>query len=304
MKPRRIGTWGGIPSIPSAACVLALVFQASGAQAAPPTGPTCKAAYQDAERQEQAGHLVDARRLLAGCARAACGKPMLAACTEMFNRVEAEVPTIVPRLLDDKRTDVEVKIDGETVTSKLDGESIPLDPGLHEFTFSAGGNVFATRKVMIIQGAHDRPIAVTMHAADNNAERVPETVPVEGETGKTVVHTPPPEPVSPSAAPNVGVPEVPVSDPKPNVLSAVPWVLGGIGVAGVGVGAWLFSTGKRDRVSVGIDSTAVGVGALAVAIVLLATSHPSKESPPPTTSLLIDVQPLHAGAYAAVGATF
>jgi hypothetical protein len=284
---------------------LAVLFQVGGAQAAPPPGPSCKADYQDAERQEQAGRLIDARKLLAGCARKACGKAMLASCTEMFNRVDAEVPTFVPRVLDDPRTDIEVKVDGETVTSKLDGESIPLDPGLHTFTFAAGGGVFATRKLMIVEGMHDRPIAVTMHAADNNAEHPPENPPAGGEAGKpSGPVTPEPAAVSPSATPNA-VPEVPVSDPKPNVLSAVPWVLGGIGVAGVGVGAWLFSTGKRDRVDVAVDSTAVGVGALAVAVVLFATSHPSKESPAPTTSLLVDVHPLReGGAFAAVGATF
>jgi hypothetical protein len=225
----------------------------------------------------------------------------------MFNRVDGEVPTIVPRVVDDKRSDIEVKIDGETVASRLDGGSIPVNPGLHEFTFGSGGNVFATRKVMIVQGVHDRAIAVTMHAADNNAERSPEPTPAAGESEKPASGegSAPPAPPSPSATPTTGITEVPVSDPKPQVPAAIPWVLAGIGVAGVGVSAWLFSTGKRDRTDMAVDSVAVGVGALAVAVVLFATSHSSTEVvPPPATSLLVDLHPLREGAYASVGGTF
>lgn len=54
-----------------------------------------------------------------------------------------------------------------------------------------------------------------------------------------------------------------------------------------------------------VDSVAVGVGALAVAVVLFATSHSSTEVvPPPATSLLVDLHPLREGAYASVGGTF
>jgi hypothetical protein len=304
MKPSPIGLWGGVPW--TAACALSVLLQASVAQAAGPSGPACKAAYQDAQRQEHDGHLVEARQLLGGCARAACGKAMHASCTEMFNRVDIEIPTIVPRVVDDPRTDIEVKIDGQTATSALNGESIALNPGLHELTFAASGNVFATRKVMIVQGVHDRSIAATMHAADNNAD--PERATAASQpanaaaSGEASTSGEPREPLAVSAS---GVVEVPVSDPHPQVPAVVPWLLAGVGVAGVGVSAWLFSTGKKDRVDMAVDSAAVGVGALAVAIALFATSHSSKEAAPaPTTSLLVDVQPLHQGAYASVGATF
>src|SRR5207237_6471655 len=72
MKPSRIAVRSGISWMP--ACALFLFSPASAAQVAGPSGPACKVAYQDAERQEQDGRLVEARKLLAGCARAACGK--------------------------------------------------------------------------------------------------------------------------------------------------------------------------------------------------------------------------------------
>jgi hypothetical protein len=140
------------------------------AHPAPPGPKACVDAYTAAQEREQSGHLRAAKDALVLCARAACGKAIGQECTIRFSRLESvDIPSIVAHVTDEKgaqRTDVKVGMDGELLTSHLDGQPVLLDPGLHELSFIADGGLFAKEKVLIAEGQRGRVIDVTMKQGD------------------------------------------------------------------------------------------------------------------------------------------
>src|SRR5262249_15802740 len=82
------------------------------------------------------------------------------------------IPSVVPVVTDETgapRVDVQVRIDGELVATQLDGRALPVDPGMHEFSFTMDGNVIARQKLMILQGQRNRQIAATLRSAGGKA---------------------------------------------------------------------------------------------------------------------------------------
>jgi hypothetical protein len=133
-------------------------------------GRACANAFRSAQEREQGGHLLEARDLWQSCAKNVCGDFLQKECSTRHAQLESDIPTVIPVVTDQSgasRVDVEVKMDGQLLTSKLDGRALPVDPGLHEFTFKAGGDVFAG-KILIGQGQRNRAISVVLHAADRN----------------------------------------------------------------------------------------------------------------------------------------
>ncbi len=125
----------------------------------------CEIAYKNALQLEQSAHLRQARDLLLSCAKSACGSSLRQRCTVRYAQLESDIPSVVPLVTTEAgepRVDVPVTMDGEQLTPRLDGRALPVDPGLHEFSFTADGAVINTQKVMIVQGQRNRPIAVSM----------------------------------------------------------------------------------------------------------------------------------------------
>src|SRR5438105_191928 len=148
----------------------------------------CVDNYKTGLDKEQSGHLQQARELFIRCSKAACGSPLREECTTRFTQLSTDIPSIVPVVTDDAggpQTDVEVRVDGERLASSLDGHSFPLDPGVREVSFSKDGHVFATQKVMIIQGQRNRLISASTSESG----------------GGTVASTPAKRVTKPAAAP-------------------------------------------------------------------------------------------------------
>jgi hypothetical protein len=150
------------------ACGAALLLCVSMARAEERESGDCVAAglaYGSAMNAEKLGHLSEARSLLSHCAEAKACSDIVALCKPMADKVAAAMPTVVPLVVDglgQVTTNVEIKVDGALLTSHLDGRSVPVDPGLHVFTFGTSAGVFATERIMVLEGQHNRPIAVTM----------------------------------------------------------------------------------------------------------------------------------------------
>ena len=130
-----------------------------------PKGPAaCMALYDNADRDAQSGHLREARGLLIGCARAACGHALLTACSTKFTQLDTvDVPSIRPAVTDlsgAARSDVQVRMDGELLAAHLDGQALPVDPGMHEFSFETQGGQSSTQKILIVQGEQGRALPV------------------------------------------------------------------------------------------------------------------------------------------------
>jgi hypothetical protein len=262
-----------------------------------PRGPAaCMELYENAEKEEQAGHLREARGLLIGCARAACGHPLLAACSSKFTQLDAvDVPSIRPAVTDETgaaRTDVQVRMDGELLAARLDGQALPVDPGLHEFTFETEGGLSSTQKILIVQGELGREVAVTLRGAN-------------GEVATTAPAPPTGAPREGSSPPVDAEPERPTSK-----RSALPYLIGGGIFAVVEAGAAVLYLGQADNSHLAVDvsigaSIGVGAAALGVATWLLLSDHkPHDEKAASSSAYVFGVSPTPSGAVAAVSGRF
>jgi hypothetical protein len=277
----------------------------------------CKVAFKSAQAREQAGKLREAKQLLLTCANASCGGVLKKECTARYTHLDAEIPSVVPLVTDDARTDVQVKMDGELLTSRLDGRALSVDPGMHQFTFSTEKGVVAAQTLMIQRGQQGRSISVALHGSDSRA-------PIE--TPATIASEPKAALTGPAASATEAPGEAsasPIASSGPPTLA---YVLGGVGVVGVGTGVLLNVWGRKDnrdllascapncqqssvdharKIYFAADvSIGVGVAALGVATVLFLLPHHAKEKPETRAAYTIDLQPTPAGAFATVSGAF
>ena len=134
-----------------------------------PEDQACLSVFRGAEASEQAGRLRAAKERLFLCAQPLCARAIRHQCALRSSQIDADIPTVVLVVQDDSGTpqsDVQVAVDGEPLTSHLDGRALPVDPGLRRFTFSKSGEVIARQSVMIAQGQHNRLIAVSWKPTD------------------------------------------------------------------------------------------------------------------------------------------
>ena len=141
---------------------VAFVFVSPSARA---EGPTCAAARDAAREAEHANHPRRAAALLQQCSKRPCSDSVRQECSSRFNELEAELPTIVPKVTDPSgaaRTDVQVRMDGEVLTQHLTDTPLAVDPGVHEFSFSVGDKLCASQRILIAQGAHERSVPIAL----------------------------------------------------------------------------------------------------------------------------------------------
>ena len=334
-----------------------VLFSASQGQSEPDHSKTrkaCGAARKSAHALEEDGHLRQAREAYVSCSKATCSPVVRQDCTTHYAQLAHDIPSIVPLVTDEAGTplvDVQVMMDEVLLASKLDGRSILVDPGMHEFTFSTASGVLLTQQILIVQGQRNQPISVAVNtktkqgqkrtlaptvamspavdaksvlerssgakppfdepAAEKPADKVTEKATPEKEA-------PTKERIETSDAAEAALPEVRKSaGPGP-----VPYVLGAVGLAGLGAGGLLFYWGRKDNsllsqcspdcpqasvdhvrkiylasdVALGAGLAAFGTGV----VWLIAGSGPSKEKSP----YAFDVKPSPAGAMATVSGSF
>jgi hypothetical protein len=323
------------------ACGVAMLLSTSSAGAAEKASKkaVCTpayAAYKAGQEQEKAGHLRAARDSFQTCAQVTSCTGLAPKCGVKYSELASQMPSVVPVVTDEAgspRVDVQVKVDGETLCSQLDGKGLPVEPGVHEFSFSTERGVFATQKVMIVEGQRNRPITVSMRPTG----AVATTAPVD-----TAATSPAAVEIKPAASAKM-VADEPASDSEPAVASApaaavsaaplprkgpstLTYVFGAAGIVGLGAGAALTFWGKKDNDALSqckpscspasVDhirtlyiasdiSLGVGAAALGVAAVLYATTSRSGEQPTaPKAAYSVDVHPVQSGAVASVSGAF
>lgn len=322
-------------SFPVAACGAVVLLCAASGSGATPTKPAasaapsagsneCVDAHTKAVERQQSGHLREARTLFESCAKPTCDKYLQQECTTQATQLDADIPSVVPVVTDSQnapRVDCEVKMDGEVLTSKLGGQALPVDPGVHEFTFSTEKGVITTQKVMIVQGQRNRPLSCSMVGPHHplSFSMVPLTPEQEA-----------------AAKSEQTAPEVSTSESSPKTKWApgwAPWVVGGAGLAGAGAGALLIYWGRQDNnsliancpnggcaqsavshvntmyvagdVLVGAGLAAVGVSTVWLLFGSRTTVENGEKSPAPAEARLkFDVAPARSGAFATVSGAF
>lgn len=131
----------------------------------------CYASYENAQQLRNKGDLVAAREELRVCADPACPAAVTTDCGPWLNAVEASLSTVTFMVRDEKGADLEdvtVKMDGKPIATKLDGKAVPVNAGVHTFTFSAIGRNDEEKKITVHEGEKARAIDVTLSPAGSS----------------------------------------------------------------------------------------------------------------------------------------
>jgi hypothetical protein len=353
------------------------VTLAEPAAAKGPALRACASAYGDGQERARAGHLREAKDLFLRCAKTACGgfQKKCASAADQTSADLARVAIVVTDAMDAPLVDVLVKMDGETLATHLDGRALPIDPGVHEFTFGARIGepvryVWTTRRIMVAEGQRE-PISVIMpsprdeagtdsaltdavtlaarqldadgalpskkdlaqatdkSAADESSSEGGASEKETSEKGTSQKEASEGSPQDAALAPT----EPPSARSPRRHASAVPWVVGAIGVLGVGAGATLFYVGREDEAALARCSPAckpstvelvhqvnlasdvafaAGGAVVGLAAVLLLTLHPhegaTSASAPrarrANTAWRFDLRPTPSGAFASFEGAF
>jgi hypothetical protein len=182
----------------------------------------CLGASEKGQRARSAGKLREARGRFLVCSSDGCPAMVRRVCAQWQGEVIATLPSIVLGAKDRAGRDlfdVSVSIDGELLARKLDGKSIPVDPGPHTFTFEMAGVAPVVERALVKEGEKTRVIAVTVPVG---------TPPNDGAS------PPPPAATAPEAE-------------RPGVITVrehtvFPWIVVGLGVATMGTGLVLVLT--------------------------------------------------------------
>lgn len=124
----------------------------------------CVRAAEDAQSQRSAHRLRSAFKHLLVCAQSNCPTVVKNDCAFWLSEVEKLLPSVIVHA-DDKDgadlTDVSVTMDGEPLVSRLDGLSVPVDPGVRTFRFEHVGSTPIEKRVVIREGDKGRVLSIT-----------------------------------------------------------------------------------------------------------------------------------------------
>lgn len=170
----------------------------------------CAAAYVDAQVARKAGHLLDARAKLIACSDRRCPAALRRDCQPWLVEVDTAIPSLTVRVVDAAGapvSDARVTLDG----SPFD-ESVGVDPGDRVLRVEADGMKPTESRVRLTAGEGRRKVVVRLDGA-----------------AQAPAPPPRPEPIA------------------RNGVSATPFVLGAIGLVGVGAFAMLGSLGSAKK---------------------------------------------------------
>jgi hypothetical protein len=211
---------------------------------------SCVNVYKSAEKLAKTAHLRQAKALMITCARPACAANLRRVCALRAVQLEEDIPTIVAVAAggSDAGAGVSVTMDGELLMSHVDGTAVSVDPGPHEFVFKKDETVLVSEKLVIVQGQRNRRIVMAANGAA--PERAEGKDPFEAPAlpALSPQEQAPAVAASSSAALDAAIaavdePSAPVAKKK----SVVPWLIGGVGLAGIGAYGVLSYWARKDN---------------------------------------------------------
>ena len=195
-------------SLSGALLVVAVATSASLARAS--GVEECIAGAERAQLLRDHGKFREARASFRSCTADTCPAVVRADCVRWSDELRELMPSIVPRVQLDGRSDVadvRVLVDGELTATLLDGRPIEIDPGLHAIRVERAGSAPVTMSVLVREGEKRRGVDVALFS----------TSPIKPEAG----------PWSPS-------------------MSPLPWIFGGVSLASFGTFTFLAVGLQRD----------------------------------------------------------
>jgi hypothetical protein len=275
--------------------LLAVGIALAGVLAAPASRAddtdACLAASDNGQKERDNGHLLEARKQLLLCSRDVCPRVVRSDCGKWAGDVQDRLPTIIFGARDGHGADlvdVTVEMDGNQVATKLDGRAIPVDPGEHHLRFTHEGADPIEQTAVVREREKGRTIVVEFGGAPKSEETAPAPPPAKG----------------------------------PSLL---PWIIGGVGVVGMGSFVYFGISGSTDasnlrntcaphcsdasvsdvkqKLLIADISLGVGVVSLGVAgaLLLFGGHHEEPEHPAPVS---LDVVPVPGGQVATLRGSF
>jgi hypothetical protein len=165
-----------------AVCLAALLSSESAfCQTAPADEDACAAAFSEGPALTKSGRLVLAREALSRCSVAPCPASMRRLCAADVRSLDDRIPTVVFIAKGERGEDlldVRVTEKGRAIVDRLDGRSIPLDPGPHAFRFELASGRSAEVAAVLHEGERARDIQVALSGAPSPAGASPVLTPV------------------------------------------------------------------------------------------------------------------------------
>jgi hypothetical protein len=214
----------------TAIAVVCFAFVGGSSRANADEKGMCSEKYQDAQRMRASGKLLLARADLLRCAEQACPPFVSNDCKTWLAQVETDIPTLVFAVLDPDGHDVPsavIRVDGADVPSATDGLGHPVDPGNRLVEAYARGQVLR-QQVVVRVGEKSRRIELRLAGAPSSTGASPasSTSPASSASSSSTVTT------------------TPATTTESGGVPAGAFVLGGIGLVGIGVGSVLWVTGS------------------------------------------------------------
>ena len=216
----------------------------------------CVSAYEETQSLRKEGQLRKARERVLTCVQESCPAVVRKDCAQWLPEIEASIPTIVFEVRGPsggETSDVRVFFDGQLLAERLDGKAIAVEPGEHTFRYeligasgakpieaSQPGGVSSSPARSRFSIEASPPGGVSSSPATGRASIEERVVVREGEKNRKLT-------VSFAANGAGGKPADPAVAPADTAVDAeggggVPplaWVLGGVGVVGIGAFATL-----------------------------------------------------------------
>jgi hypothetical protein len=192
---------------------------ASRALGADPTTADCLVSNDRSIALRNQHQLRAARAELLVCAAPTCPGDIRTECVRRVAEVNAQMPTIVFEVRDSEGNDlpaVSVVMDGQPLVERIEGTALSIDPGEHEFVFTAA-NLAPVRKNWVIrEGEKGRRERVSL-GADSPQPEGPSEAPALAAASSA--------PQPPPAKPSGGL----------SMQRVVGIAVGGLGVVGLGI---------------------------------------------------------------------
>jgi hypothetical protein len=126
------------------------------------TDSCIEASVRGQELRDQ-GKLVAARKALLACGSNNCPRLLRTECAGWLADVEARTPSIVIGATDEAGHDtaeVKVTLDGAPFLARLEGQAVPIDPGVHMLRFEHAASPPLEQTVILREGERRRAITV------------------------------------------------------------------------------------------------------------------------------------------------
>lgn len=179
------------------------------------TKAQCADAYESAQRLDRAGKVIEATSAAETCANSACPEILRVDCVAWLSPLRARRASVVVEARGpDQRElfEVVVSVDGAVVQQRLDGRAFFIDPGRHVLAFASPSWATEEMPVVVREGEQGRRVVVTFGGESAPASRDETKAPntTEGWRG----------------------------------LPTSSWVLGGVGLVGLGMFGGFGVSGK------------------------------------------------------------